>query len=48
MLAAHGKSQKLHPAILEAGKYRLNTEWSTFRRRDTQPLIEAFLQGELS
>lgn len=48
VLAAHGKNQKLHPAILEAGKYRLNTEWSTFRRRDTQPLIEAFLQGELS
>jgi len=37
----------LHPAIVAAGKARLNAEWTTFRQQDVKPMLDAFERGEL-
>lgn len=37
----------LHEAILAAGKHRLNSEWTTFRRSDVAPMLNAFLRGDI-
>lgn len=37
----------LHPAIVAAGRSRLNAEWTTFRHQDVGPMLDAFERGEL-
>jgi hypothetical protein len=37
----------LHPAVIAAGKTRLNAEWTTFRHQDIKPMLTAFERGEL-
>ena len=37
----------LHDAILAAGKHRLNSEWTTFRRSDVGPMLNVHLRGEI-
>ena len=38
---------RLHPAVYEAGKRRLNAEWTTFTVESSAALIEAFSRGEI-
>jgi hypothetical protein len=47
MIDAYLKTDSLHPAIVDAGRARLNSEWTTFRVRDVRPLLEALERGEL-
>ncbi|WJV65739.1 caspase family protein [Pectobacteriaceae bacterium CE70] len=41
-------NSSLPSVVLDAGKHRLNAEWSTFLIKDSTSLIEAFIGGELS
>jgi hypothetical protein len=47
LLEANTFGQPLHDAIIQAGRHRLNAEWTTFERGDVAPLIAAFEKGEI-
>jgi hypothetical protein len=47
VLSSYLDTKSLHDAIVQAGRYRLNCEWTTFRQRDVKPLIAAFESGEI-
>jgi hypothetical protein len=47
LLPSYVDPEVLHPAIVEAGKNRLNAEWTTFRQQDVMPMLDAFERGEL-
>lgn len=47
LLPSYLDADRIHPAIVEAGRHRLNAEWTTFRQQDVQPLLDAFERGEL-
>ena len=47
VLSSYLTTQSLHGAIVQAGRCRLNCEWTTFRQRDVKPLIAAFESGQI-
>jgi hypothetical protein len=47
VLPSYPTARVLHKAIIAAGKYRLNAEWTTFRRQDVRPMLRAFEKGAL-
>lgn len=47
MLDAYVARNILHPAIIDAGRVRLNAEWTSFRARDVRSLLTAFERGDL-
>jgi Caspase domain len=47
VLSSYLDTESLHGAIVQAGRFRLNCEWTTFRQRDVKPLIAAFQSGEI-
>jgi hypothetical protein len=47
VLSSYLDTNSLHGAIVQAGRYRLNCEWTTFRQRDVKFLIAAFGSGEI-
>jgi hypothetical protein len=47
MLPSYIDPALLHPAVIEAGSKRLNSEWTTFRKRDVRWMLNAFEKGEL-
>lgn len=47
LLEAHTYDHPLHDAIRQAGRHRLNAEWTTFARGDVRALLVAFERGEI-
>jgi hypothetical protein len=47
MIDAYLNKDCLHPAIVDAGRARLNAEWTTFRVQDVRSLLTALERGEL-
>lgn len=48
LLDSYADQSKFPQVVLDAGKRRLNAEWSTFSLNDSATLIEAFTTGGLS
>jgi hypothetical protein len=47
MIETYLAKDELHPAIVDAGRVRLNGEWTTFRVQDVRPMLDALERGEL-
>ena len=47
MLASYVDLKSLHPAVIDASRFRLNSEWTTFREQDVRWMLSAFEKGEL-
>lgn len=47
LMASYTADEAAHPAVLEAGRHRLNAEWTTFRSADIAPVVHALEKGEL-
>lgn len=47
LLSAHAGDYRLHPALYEAGRRRLNAEWTTFPADAAAAVIQAFEKGDI-
>ncbi|MFS8980925.1 caspase family protein [Cupriavidus necator] len=47
VMESYVSTDSLHDTIIDAGRHRLNAEWTTFRYQDVCPMLDAFERGEL-